>query len=393
MVIRRVRYIIFLRDVLYLSVTAFGGPQAHLAMILDMMVKKRGYIDEQGLIELFALCQILPGPTSTQTITSLGFRIGGPGLAYLTLLVWMFPAFCIMTTAAITVDFMQDMNISLDFLRFIQPMAVGIVAYSAYRISSSVISSKVGYLLMILSAVISYFLKNPFIFPILLIAGGCVTASRYKKQPIEEKSGFKINWTSAILWVAVMISASLVWQITQWQPIGVFDNFYRNGSMIFGGGQVLVPLLFTEFVEFKKYLSSEEFISGYAFVQAIPGPVFSFSSYVGALSLRELGIGGQILGAFMATAGIFLPGTFLIFFTIRFWENLKKYRIVKASLEGINAVSSGMVVAATFLMFGTIDASPINYLLMIGTASLIFFTKIPTPFIIIAGLLVGILLQ
>lgn len=393
MAIRRVRYIIFLRDVLYLSLTAFGGPQAHLAMVIDMMVKKRGYIDEQELIELYALCQILPGPTSTQTITSLGFRIGGPGLAYLTLLVWMFPAFCIMTGAALTVDFMQEMNISLDFLRFIQPMAVGIVAYSAYRISSSVITSRVGYFLMILSAFISYFLKNPFVFPFLLLAGGAVTASRYKKQPIEEKSGFKVNWTSIILWISVMIGAFILWQLTEWAPVRIFDNFYRNGSLIFGGGQVLVPLLFTEFVEFKKYLTSEEFISGYAFVQAIPGPVFSFSSYVGALSLRELGIGGQILGAFLATAGIFLPGTFFIFFAIRFWESLKKYRVVKASLEGINAVSSGMVMAATFLLFGSIEASFVNYILMIGTACVIFFTKIPTPFIILGGLLVGILLQ
>lgn len=393
MAIRRVRYIIFLRDVLYLSVTAFGGPQAHLAMVIDMMVKKRGYIDEQGLIELYALCQILPGPTSTQTITSLGFRIGGPGLAYLTLLVWMFPAFCIMTGAALAVDFMQEMSISLDFLRFIQPMAVGIVAYSAYRISSSVISSRVGYFLMILSAFISYFLKNPFIFPVLLLAGGAVTSSRYKKHPIEEKGDFKINWTNIVIWISVMLGALILWQLTEWAPIRIFDNFYRNGSLIFGGGQVLVPLLFTEFVEFKKYLSSEEFISGYAFVQAIPGPVFSFSSYVGALSLRELGIGGQILGAFLATAGIFLPGTFFIFFAIRFWENLKRYRVVKASLEGINAVSSGMVMAATFLLFGSIEASFINYFLMIGTACVIFFTRIPTPLIIVGGLLVGLLLQ
>lgn len=393
MTVRRVRYFIFLRDVLFLSLTAFGGPQAHLAMVLDMMVKKRGYIDEKELIELYALCQILPGPTSTQTITSLGFRLGGPGLAYLTLLVWVFPAFCIMTIAGITVSFMQEMDISIDFLRFIQPMAVGIVAYSAYRISSSVISSRIGYFLMILSAFISYFLKNPFVFPFLLMAGGMVTAFRFKEQPIEEKSPLKINWTNFIIWVSVMVGAAILWRATDWFPFRLFDNFYRNGSLIFGGGQVLVPLLFTEFVEFKNYLTSEEFISGYAFVQAIPGPVFSFSAYVGALSVKELGIGHQVLGAFMATAGIFLPGTFFIFFVIRFWESLKKYRMVKASLEGINAVSSGMVMAATFLLFETIEGSPINYALMLGTACIIFFTKVPTPLIILAGLLVGILLK
>ncbi len=393
MTVRRVRYIIFLRDVLFLSLTAFGGPQAHLAMVIDTMVKKRRYIDEQGLIELYALCQILPGPTSTQTITSLGFRLGGPGLAYLALLFWMLPAVSIMTAAGITVNFMQEMNISIEFLRFIQPMAVGIVAYSAYRISSSVISSRVGYFLMILSAFISYFLRNPFIFPFLLIAGGIVTATRYKRQEIEEKSRFRVNWTNFLIWIAVMIAAAALWRVTNWFPLRIFDNFYRNGSMIFGGGQVLVPLLFTEFVEFKKYLTSQEFISGYALVQAVPGPVFSFSSYVGALSMREWGIGGQILGGFVAAAGIFLPGTFFIFFAIRFWESLKKYRVVRASLEGINAVSSGMVMAATFLLFETIEPIFINYTLMIGTACLIFFTRFPTPIIILIGLVVGIILN
>ncbi len=392
MAIRQVRYIIFLRDVLILSLTAFGGPQAHLAMLLDMVVNKRRYIDEDGLIELYALCQILPGPTSTQTITALGFRLGGPGLAYLTLLVWMLPAFCIMTIAALAVNFMQQMEISLDFLRIIQPMAVGIVAYSAYRISSSVISSRIGYFLMILAAFTSYFLKNPIIFPVMIIAGGSITAFRFNRQPIQEKTHIKINWTNLIIWFSVIMVASVLWRVTDSQALRLFDNFYRNGSMIFGGGQVLVPLLFTEFVEFKKYLTSEEFISGYAFVQAIPGPVFSFSAYVGALSMRDLGLGAQILGAFMAAAGIFLPGTFLIFFVIRFWEDLKRYRVVKASLEGINAVSSGMVMAATFLLFESIEGTTINYLLMIGTASLLFFTRIPTPYIIISGLLIGILI-
>ncbi|MEM9329344.1 MAG: chromate transporter, partial [Bacteroidota bacterium] len=293
----------------------------------------------------------------------------------------------------IAVSIMQEMQVSIDFLRFIQPMAVGIVAYSAYRISSSVISSRVGYFLMILSAFISYFLKNPFVFPFLLLAGGVVTATRYKRQEIEEKSKFKINWTNFLIWVAVMIAAAALWRVTDWFALRLFDNFYRNGSLIFGGGQVLVPLLFTEFVEFKKYLTSEEFISGYALVQAVPGPVFSFSSYVGALSMRDWGVGGQILGGLTAAAGIFLPGTFFIFFAIRFWESLKKYRVVKASLEGINAVSSGMVLAATFLLFETIEPIFINYVLMIGTACLIFFTRFPTPVIILIGLLVGIILK
>ncbi len=388
MTIRRVRNIIFLKDVAILSVTAFGGPQGHFAMFLDMMVKKRAYLSEDDLIELFALCQVLPGPTSTQTITALGFKIGGPNLAYLTLLVWMLPAVSIMTIAGIIVN----TNIDLGFMRFILPMVVGIVAFSAYRIATKVVTSKLGFVLMIVSAIASYVLKSPFVFPSLIILGGLITTINYKKQPVEEKERIRIQWSNLLLWITVLIVAAGLGGITQYLPIKIFENFYRNGSLIFGGGQVLVPLLYTEFVEFKEYLTSEQFISGYGFVQAIPGPVFSFSAYVGGLSMSNFGIGGQILGAMLAATGIFLPGTFLIFFIIRFWEQLKKYRIIKASLEGVNAVSSGMVIAATFLILAPMEQNILNYLLIIGTIGTLKCTAIPTPFIIIGGLILGVVI-
>jgi len=125
--IRKVRYYIFLRDILLLSLTSFGGPQAHIAMFLDVLVTKRGYLTEKELMELNALCQILPGPTSTQTITALGFKVGGPNLAYLTLLVWMMPAVSVMIGAGFIINLLTENKVSLDFLRYIQPVAVGIV--------------------------------------------------------------------------------------------------------------------------------------------------------------------------------------------------------------------------------------------------------------------------
>lgn len=390
MSIRRVRNIIFLRDVSILSVTAFGGPQGHFGMFLDMLVNKRAYLSEEDLIELYALCQVLPGPTSTQTITSLGYKIGGPNLAYLTLLVWMLPAITIMTSLAVLVGTAQELNISLDFLRFIEPMAVGIVGYSSYRICTKVVNTKLAFVLMIISAVASYTLKSPFAFPVLILLGGLATTWKYKQQPQMEKEKIKINWSNLVLWGVVFASIAILGGITRFQPLLILENFYRNGSLIFGGGQVLVPLLYTEFVEFKNLLTKEEFINGYGMVQAIPGPTFSFSAYVGALSIDGMGIGGRIFGAVMACLGMFLPGTFLIFFIIRFWEQLKRYRIVKASLEGVNAVSAGMVIAATFLILVPMEPSFINYGLMLGTVATLLFTKFPTPIIILGGLVLGI---
>ena len=386
------RHYIFLRDVLILALTAFGGPQAHIAMMFKLLVEKRRYLTDKELIELNALCQILPGPSSTQTLTAIGFRLGGPNLAYLTLLVWVIPAFVFMTLAALVVTYLQSQQISMHFMRYIQPMAVGFVAFAAYRISSKVIESKTGIVLMVISAILSYFFRSPWVFPVLLLAGGAVTAIKFKKHPLEQDKKLEVEWSNFLLFGAVFIAAAVLGSITKWRAILLFENFYRNGTLVFGGGQVLIPLLFTEFVEFKRYLSSEEFLSGYALLQALPGPVFAFTPYIGALAMREYGIGGQILGSLVGTAGIFLPGTFMIFFVIRFWNGLKKYRVVKASLEGINAVSSGMVCAAAILLFHPLETNFLNLGIVVATFAILLWTKIPAPFLIAFGLLMGIIL-
>ena len=390
--IKKVRYYIFLRDVLILALTAFGGPQAHMAMMIDLLVAKRGFLSEEDLLELYALCQILPGPTSTQTITAIGFKIGGPNLAYLTLMIWMIPAVTLMTIAGLSISILQENGISIEFTKFIQPMAVGFVSYAAYKISRKVINSYEAIIIMVVAAVASYFVRSPYIFPIILLLAGSVTAFKYKAQPVEEKQRFQIKWANFILWGGVLIFAASLGGATRYLPIRLFENFYRNGSLIFGGGQVLIPMLYTEFVEFKKYLTSVEFLTGYALAQSVPGPVFSFSAYIGAISMGPHGVFGQILGAMAASLGVFLPGTFLIFFVIRIWDSLKKYRIIRASLEGVNAASSGMVAAAAILMFQPLDVDLINVGMLVLTFCLLQFSKIPAPFIILAGLAMGFIL-
>ena len=375
-----------------LSLTAFGGPSAHFALFLKKMVVERAYLTEEELVELNALCQILPGPTSTQTITALGYRIGGPLLAYLTLAVWILPAFIIMTVLGVLISYFYKMDISTEFTKFIQPMGVGFVTYAAFVISTKVVKSYEAGVIMIISSILSFMLKSPFVFPFLLIAAGALTAVKFKEQPMEHKEKLKIQWANFALWIGMFLVVAVLGHFTGALPVRLFENFYRNGSLIFGGGQVLIPLLYTEFVEFKDYLSPEEFLTGYAAVQAVPGPVFSFSSYIGALSMREYGIAGEVLGSLLATAGIFLPGTFFIFFVYRFWGQLKRYRIVRASLEGISAASAGMVIAAAFLLFQPLEASFPNMFMIISTFLLLMYTHIPPPFIILAGLAAGFIL-
>ena len=392
MSVRTVRYYVFLKDILTLSLTAFGGPQAFLAMLLERMVKKRGYIKEEELWELNALCNMLPGPSSTQLVSAIGFRVGGPNLAYLALFVWILPATLLMVTAAFLIDFLQENTPgALNFARFIQPMAIGFIIFAAQKTISKMVKTTEAMILMLISAFVSFFYSSPYIFPIMLILGGLSTSIKYKNQPkAEEEKPLKIKWSNFYLWIGVLIVAAVSGAITKYQPILLFENFYRNGSLIFGGGQVLVPYLYTEFVDFKHFLNSEEFLTGYAISQGIPGPTFSIASYIGALSMREFGVSGFIVGGLIGAAGIFLPGIFMIFFVIRFWDQLKLYRPVRAALEGINAVSCGMLIAAAYLLFEPLEANGLNIFFILGTYALLQFSKISSPIIISGGIILGI---
>jgi chromate transporter len=394
-----------------LAVTAFGGPQAHLAHFQKILVNKRNYLSEADLLELNSLCQILPGPSSTQTLVAVGYKIGGTSLAYLTLLIWTLPSVIFMTIMAISLFDIEQKNWSLEFTRFIQPMAVGFVSYAAYSISVKTVNTKTGISLMIMAAVTSYFIQTPFVFPAILFAAGLVSALKFKAQPKEEKKKVSIIWSNFLLWLGVLVFAALLGWATKsvpevTRPIRLFENFYRNGSLVFGGGQVLAPMLYTEFVEKdsteervrpveftkKAYLNHDEFLTGYAIVQTLPGPVFAFSAFIGSLSMREYGTFGEIIGAFMSALGIFLPGTFLIFFVIRFWDSLKKYRAVRASLEGITAASAGLIAASAVILFQPLDNTFMNFAFTSGTFCLLAFTRLPSPFIILGGLALGLLL-
>jgi chromate transporter len=385
---RQIRYIIFLKDVLILALTCFGGPQVHLTMFLDRLVKKHNYITEAEILELQALCQILPGPTSTQTITAIGFRLGGANLAYLTLLVWILPGTLLMTLAALGVTYVEKDQLA-NLIRFIKPMGVSFIIFAAFSIGIKVIKTKTSIFLMLLAAIAAFVFPSPFITPIWILLGGLATSFKFGEHEKMEKQPIKIEWSNFFLWLGVFMLSAVLGKITNNLPIRLFENFYRNGSLAFGGGHILKPLLYNEFVEFKHYLSSDEFLSGVAIVEVAPGPVFSIAGFVGALSMRECGTSGAVLGSIVASLGIFLPGTFLIFFVIRFWNELKKYRGIRASLEGINAASTGLTAAAALSLYRPMASDLVADLTIILTLILLQTRLVPTYIIIFIGLFLG----
>lgn len=386
--IKQFRRIRFLRDILGIALTAFGGPQVHLTIINKKLVQKRKYISEDELKELNSLCNMLPGPTSTQTITAIGFKIGGPMLAFLSLAVWILPATLMMACFAMVVYFFNLNNPKLDFLKHLEPMAVAFIIYAAIKIRELFVHRIHHWILMTVAALIAILFTTPIIFPLILLTGG-VASSILKHSKNDVKKIQNIDWRNFFLFIGIFLLAALLGGITKEKPFLLFENTYRYGSLVFGGGHVLIPMMYNQFVEFKHYLNANEFIAGVGMLQAIPGPVFSFSTYAGALALKEMGLLGLLLGSSIGTIAIFLPGTLLIFFIYPIWNQMKNFSPVKNAIEGINATSAGLVIASAFLLFQPLEVTSMNMLVLLATLFLLLSTKIPYPLIVILCIAAG----
>jgi chromate transporter len=394
------RNFLFMRDVLLYTLSAFGGPQAHLAILLREFVEKRRYVTEEELMELNALSQILPGPSSTQILIGIAWKTGGLPLAIITFFIWVLPSATVMCLAAISYKMFASRGKVAGILEYIQPMAVGIVAYATYTFAHRFIKTKVSAMLAASSLIATLILQTPYAFPLLILLGGIIS-SALETQPQESelrvKLFAKVNPNKLAYFIGILLAFAALGAIINRTspfslPIRLFENFYRNGIMIFGGGQVLVPLMYTEFVEVKHYLSSPEFLSGYALQQGLPGPTFSFTSFLGAITMgnKGYGIAGQIIGSLVAVIGVNLPGLILILFIVPFWSDLKKITRIKNSLSGINAVAVGFMATAFILLTKPFGGNWMAYGLMVATFLLLQFTKIKTPLVIVIGVVLGL---
>jgi chromate transporter len=393
------RQLVFLRDVFFYTITSFGGPQAHIAVLLREFVEKRHYVTEDELMELNALSQILPGPSSTQTLIGIAWKVGGLSLAIVTFLIWVIPSAAIMCLAAISFKMFASREKFVDILRFIQPIAIGIVAYATFNFAHKFIKTRISAMLAIGSLIATLILQNAYAFPILIMMGG-ILSSAMETQPQENELRVKLfsnvnpNKVAYFIGVLLLFAAlgALINKTSPFSlPIRLFENFYRNGILIFGGGQVLVPLMYTEFVEVKHYLTATEFLSGYALQQALPGPTFSFTSFLGGIALGNEGGGviSQVLGSLVAVIGINLPGMILILFIVPFWEDLKKITRIKNSLSGINAVAVGFMATAFLLLIRPVGISLLANAIILATFLVLKYTKIKTPIVIVIGVALG----
>lgn len=388
----KVRWKTFLKDVFICSLGAYGGPEAHYGVFTDQLVVKKKYLTEAELVELIALTGILPGPSSTQTIVAIGHKIGGPLLGLLTMLVWALPVLTVMTLLSFLSQFLGSMNISQEVLRYIGPMAVGFIIVAAYRIGRKVVTDQVTLLLLLFGAITTYFIREPWIYPLVLVFGGVVSVISSKEKNLWNPVKIRPPWRYLIVFGLFAIGSLLLTLVWDNKIIALFESFYRYGYLVIGGGQVVVPLMYSELVELNQYMTNQEFLTGFGLVQGLPGPMFSFSAYAGGMAASGGSTLTHLLGATAGGIGIFLPGLLLIFFIYPIWEELKKIKGIKISLKGITAVAGGLITVAAIILMQKSGFELDNILIMVLTVVLLFTRKIPAPIIVIAALGVGFLI-
>ena len=409
------QYFPFLRAVFFHSLSAFGGPQGHLGMMIKTFVDKRKDITHQELIDINVFCQLLPGATSTQTLTLIGYKKGGIRLSILTLLIWIFPAVLCMSLLSLFLS--HSGNSFTSIFKYIQPMALGFLAFAVTRTLPLIKTTSLRLLMFFCAIVTYFFFKSPWVFPIVIILGGLAGNFLNSNSDISIPwTKRKLQWFPLFLFVLVFSSSALLSETARKQdwpnrtPYNLFENMFRFGSFVFGGGDVLIPVMYEQYVvrpetnRIKETnqnvikVDRESFLTAAGIVRAIPGPLFSITSFVGGMSMKNSGVGGQVLGCILAAAGIFLPSFLLVLFFFPLWENLHRFKALHRFMQGVNAaVVAIMLSSIIFLTKDTvmpfIGRPPFEaivfFSILIATAALLLFTRIAAPFIAIGCLLLG----
>lgn len=381
----------FLKDVLICSLGAYGGPEAHMGVFVNQLVTRRRYLSEDELIELLALCSILPGPTSTQVVVAIGYRVGGPLLALLSMLVWAVPVLLVMAALSFLYQFLSAQRIPHEVLRYIGPMAVGFIVVAALRIGRKVVTDVPTAALLGSGAVATYLIREPWIFPAVLVLGGAVSIVLAREPGLFHRARIHPPWRYLLAFGVLALGGLMAAWLSDNRLIQLFESFYRYGYLVFGGGQVVVPVMQSELVEVRGYLTNPEFLTGYGLVQGLPGPMFSFAAYAGGMATRDGSALRQVLGAMTSGVAIFLPGLLLIYFIYPIWEELKQIKGVRVSLRGINAVAGGLIAVAAVILFMASGLKWDNLAVTAVSAAVLLWGRIPAPLLVLAALVAGFL--
>lgn len=380
----------FLKDVFICSLSAFGGPEAHYGVFTKQLVEKKGYLTADELLEWMALTSLLPGPSSTQTITAIGYQKGGVKLALLTLMVWALPIVLIMIGLTFLVTELSEVQAVIQSVAALGWMAIGFLVFGAYKITKKALVSRITLWLFLVSFTLSLLIRSFYIFPVLLIGSGLIHTLF---KPSASKDRLVIKWNVPLLiGILSLVGWGLIHPFLGAVPFLQLSSLFTGfGSLVLGGGNVVIPYMYETLVEGYGWISSEAFLAGLGLIQGMPGPMFSFSAWVAGLSFQEnplIQVSAGLTGALF----LFLPGTLFIFLVAPVWNQVRLSPRIKPALKGVLAAAAGLVVSTALLILLATEIDFTSGFLIGITLVLLSLKKIPVPLILVIILGLGILL-
>jgi chromate transporter len=334
---------------LKLGVTSFGGPIAHLGYFRDELVVRRKWIDEAGYADLVALCQFLPGPASSQVGFALGLLRAGPLGALAAWTAFTLPSAILLLLFAMVAASIEG-PVGTGLLHGLKIVAVAVVAQAVWGMAKSLAPDRERASIALAGVICVVFVAGAF-GQILALAVGAVAGLAFcRTDATRQAAHLAFRVPKSIGYIALAIFALLlaflpvIAAMAGLQGLSLFDAFYRAGALVFGGGHVVLPLLQSEIVA-TGWVTKDAFIAGYGATQAVPGPLFTFAAYLGAV------VGPQpngIAGAAIALIAIFLPGMLLVVGALPFWEDFRRHLLAQAAMRGANAAVVGILGAALY---------------------------------------------
>ncbi|MCF6410330.1 chromate transporter [Pseudalkalibacillus salsuginis] len=374
---------------LRLGISSFGGPIAHLGYFHEEYVRRRKWIDERTYADLVALCQFLPGPASSQVGIGIGVARGGSLGGFIAFLGFTMPSVIALILFALL---LKELDMAdAGWIHGLKLVAVAVVAHAIIGMASKLTPDISRKTLALFAVIITLIWQTAFTQVGIIIVAAVIGLFLFNKKAEEDTEHFGLPLSKRFgticitLFFGLLALLPFLREITGAHWIAMFDSFYRSGALVFGGGHVVLPLLEREFVP-TGWLSEQEFLAGYGAAQAVPGPLFTFAAYLGAV------INGW-KGGLLATVAIFLPAFLLIFGALPFWDSLRKNRKMKGALLGVNAAVVGILIAAFYQPIWTSSVtSSIDFAFAAVLFSMLVYYKLPPWVVVITGALGGILL-
>lgn len=375
-------FLIFLR----LGLTSFGGPIAHLGYFREEFVARRCWLTERSYADLVALCQFLPGPASSQVGIALGMSRAGYGGALAAWLGFTLPSAIALIVFALGISHLGA-ALAPGALHGLKVVAVAVVAQAVWGMARNLCTDVPRVTLMLIATCVVLLQPSPWAQVGVIIAAGIAGLLLFKPEPSDGHDPLPITLsrrTGAIwlsLFLALLVGLPLLNQWLPGQTLAMVDAFYRTGSLVFGGGHVVLPLLQAEVVP-SGWVSNETFLAGYGAAQAVPGPLFTFAAFLGAS--MNLAPSGWI-GGIVCLLAIFAPSFLLIFGALPFWEQLRRSAHAQAALIGVNAAVVGLLLAALYQPVWTsaIFTAQDFGLALVALVALMFW-KLP-PWLVVIG--------